>query len=314
MPPRDPAGGADRTSARPLKTFAWQGICLTVPENWELVFTQGSYQSGYVRLADEESVRMELHWQTATGPGTPAGAVDSHLSRLKKDARKKRLQFDVQRDLKLASPAGKDVECYRWTADHQALAMVSRCADCRRVVHVQLLGAPHESLKGLARTVFSSLSDDPQEGTLPWEFFDLRFRSPAGLPLSKSVLQTGCIRMSFSRRWTRLEFVRASLAQVLLAGKGLRTWFDGFYAAPLKRRAYRLKAAQMKGHEGVELEGRPWLPLNPLRLLGRARVTRAACWHCEETNRVLICGFDGPAAAGGIFEAAVQSFACCGKG
>jgi hypothetical protein len=310
---QDPAGRADRALARAFKTFAWQGICLTVPENWELVFTQGSYQAGYVRLADEASVRMELRWQTASGPGTPAGAVDSHVAKLTRDARKRGLSCDVQRDLKLASPEGKQVECYRCTTDRQALAMVSRCEECRRVVHVQLLGAPHEGLKGLGRTVFASLRDDPQDGTLPWEFFDLRFRSPAGLPLTKSVLQTGCIRMVFSRRLTRLEFVRLSLAQVLLANKGLRTWFDGFYAAPLKRRSYRLKEAQVKGHPAVELDGGPWLVVDPLRLVGRRRLTRAACWHCAETNRILVVGFDGPAAAAGTFEAAVQGFVCCGE-
>jgi len=181
-------------------------------------------------------------------------------------------------------------------------------------VHVQLLGSPEEGLKGLGRTVFGSLSDHPQDDTLPWEFFDLRFRSPKGLPLTKSVLQTGCIRMIFSRRWTRLEFVRLSLAQVLLADTGLRQWFDGFYAAPLKRRTYRLKEAQMKGHPAVELEGRPWLLVNPLRLAGRARLTRAACWHCEESNRILIVGYDGPKAAADMFGPAVQSFVCCGEG
>ena len=314
MTPQDAAAPAQGAGERTFKTFGWQGIWLTVPENWELVFTQGSYGSGYVRLADEESVRMELRWQAARGPGTPSAAVDAHLSRLKKDARKKGVPFDVQRDLKLASPAGKTTECYRWTADRQALAMVSRCSTCSRIVHVQLLGAPHEGLKALGRTVFGSLRDHPEGGTLAWDFFDLRFRSPGGLPLVKSALQTGCIRMTFSRRWTRLEFVRLSLAQVLLAGKGLRAWFDGFYAAPLKRRSYRLKEAPIRGHAGVELEGRPWLPLNPLRLAGLPRVTRAACWHCEETNRILICGFDGPAAAAeAMFGPAVQSFACCGE-
>ena len=314
MVPQDAAGRTQRAGERSFKTFGWQGISLTVPENWELVFTQGSYQSGYVRLADEESVRMEVRWQAARGPGTPADAVDAHLARLKKDARKKGSAFDVQRELNLASPAGKTAECYRWTADNQALAMVSRCSACNRIVHVQLLGEPHEGLKALARTVFGSLRDHPEDGVLAWDFFDLRFRSPAALPLFKSSLQTGCIRMTFSRRLTRLEFVRLSLAQVLLAGKPLRGWFDGFYALPMKRRSYRLKEARIKGHPGVELEGQPWLFCDPLRMAGRPRVTRAACWHCEESNRILICGYDGPAsAAAAMFEPAVQSFTCCGE-
>ncbi len=308
---QDAAGRADSTGPRAFKTFAWQGICLTVPQNWELVFTQGTYQTGYVRLADEEAVRMELRWRGGAGAGSPAVVVDSHVARLTKEARKSGLSGQIVRDLKLASPAGKDVECYRWTTDRQVLAMVSRCGECKRMVHVELLGARDEGLKAVARTVFGSLRDHAEDGGLPWEFFDLQFRSPAGLPMTRSVLQTGCIRMVFSRRLLRLEFVRLSLAQVLLADKGLKTWFDGFYAAPLKRRRYRLTEGEVKGHPGVRLEGRPWLAMNPQRLIGRARQTRAACWHCAESNRILIVGYDGPVAAGRMFEEGVESFVCC---
>jgi hypothetical protein len=310
---QDAAGRQDEAGGpRAFKTFAWQGISLTIPQNWELVFTQGTHRDGYVRLADEEAVRMEMRWQSATGPGTPSAAVDSHVARLKKDARRSGQEGDLQRDLRLASPAGMEAECYRWTAGCQLLAMVSRCPQCRRVVHVELIGRPEEGLKALARTVFGSLRDHPQDGRLSWEFFDLRFHGPADLPLTKSVLQTGCIRMVFSRRLTRLEFVRLSLAQVLLAKKGLKAYFDEFYAVPLKRRSYRLREAQVNGHPAVELEGRPWLLVNPLRLIGKARETRAACWHCEESNRILIVGYDGPAGAG-AFEPAVAGFECCGR-
>jgi len=125
---QDAAGRTDRAGVRAFKTFAWQGVCLTVPENWELVLTQGSYQAGYVRLADEESIRMELRWQTGAAGGSPAGAVDSHVAKLTRDARKRGLDCSVQRNLKLASPAGMDVECYRCTTDRQALAMVAPSA------------------------------------------------------------------------------------------------------------------------------------------------------------------------------------------
>ncbi len=240
--------------------------------------------------------------------------MDSHVARLTKEARKSGLSGKVVRELKLAAPAGKEVECYRWTTDRQLLAMVSLCGECKRMVHVELLGARGEGMKAVARTVFGSLRDHPEDGALPWEFFDLRFRSPAGLPLTRSVLQTGCIRMVFSRRLLRLEFVRLSLAQVLLADKGLKAWFDGFHAAPLKRRRYRMTKQEVKGHPGVRLEGRPWLAMNPQRLIGRARETRAACWHCAESNRILLVGYDGPVACGGMFEEGVESFVCCGEG
>ena len=299
-------------TGRSYKTFGWQGISLTVPSGWDLASTRGKYASGDVQLADETAVRMELRWQTGGGGDPPSTAVDTYLAGVRKAAGKAGAPFSVQRDLKLASPIGKVVECYRWVADRQSVAMLSRCAECGRSVHVHLLGGAEAGLKGLARTVFSSLKDHPEDGTHLWSFFDVEFRSPAGLPLAEASLKAGCIRMQFARGLRRLEFVRLSLAETLLAGTELAAWFRQFYQKPLRRRTFRVRSTTWKeGHPGIAVEGRPWLLCHPQRLLGRRRVLRAACWHCRRTNRLLICCYDGAEAEAAVFEPAVDSFRCC---
>lgn len=293
------------------KTFGWQGVNLTVPSTWELVSTRGDHRSGYVRLADQDSVRLELRWEGGREARSPEHTVNTYLAKLRKDLKERGVDLSIQRDLNLASPAQKDVECYRWVADQQAVAMMSRCTRCGRAVHLQVLGRPEEPLKGLARTVFSSLRDHPEDGTHLWRFFDVEFRSPAELPLARQSLQTGCVRMLFARARTRLEFVRLSLAQVLLAGKDLAEWFRQFYAKSLKRRSFSTRPSDVRGHSGIAVEGRPWLLVNPLRLAGRGRIVRGACWHCQETNRLFICCFDGPKAEARIFPEALEGFRCC---
>jgi hypothetical protein len=284
---------------------------LTVPSDWDLVLTRGAHPSGHVRLADQDAVRMQLRWQTARQLGPPSVTVDAYVARLKKDALKRGTDLAVHRDLKLGSPVGKEVECYGWTADGQIVAMLSHCAQCGRIVHVRLYGRRDEPLRGIARTVFASLADHPEDGTNLWSFFDLEFSSPADLPLAHASLMVGCVRMLFARGLTRLEFVRLSMARTALAGKEMAEWFRGFYGKSLKRRSYRVEAGRVKGHPGVTVEGRPWLALNPLRLLGRRRVVRAACWNCEKTNRLFICCFDGPEAQAQRLEPAVQGLRCC---
>ena len=298
-------------AARPYETFGWQGITLTVPADWHIVFNQGRRASGQVRLADESAVRLEVRWQAARGNESPQQTVSTYLARLSRRAAKEGTDLAVQRDLRLASPPDADVECYRWVADRQALAMLSRCRRCSRLVHLHLWGEPAESLKGLARTVFASLRDHPDDGTDLWRFLDVEFRTPSGLPLVRKSLQSGCVRMAFGGRSTRLEFVRVSLAETLLRRKSLKEWFGEFYGRSLKRRSYDASEATLKGHAGLQAEGRPWLLVNPLALIGRRRVLRAACWHCETSNRLFICRFDGPAAQVGLFGEAVAGFKCC---
>ncbi len=305
--------GSSRASdgKKSYKTFAWQGISLTVPSAWDLVFTKGNYEAGHVRLADPTSPRLEMRWQTGRADGSPGDTVGSYLAKLSKKARKEGTELAVQRGLKLASPVEKEVECFRWVAERQALAMLSRCRRCRRVVHLHLLGDADERLRGLARTVFASLRDHPEGETHLWQFLDVKLRSPVGLPLARAKLQAGCIRMTFSRRATRLEFVRASLAEIVLADRDLAQWFREFYRKSLKRRTFSVQAARVKGHSGLEVEGRPWRLVNPLSLVGRRRMLRAACWHCEQTNRLFICSLDGAQKEADLFEPALQGFTCC---
>jgi len=300
-----------RRAERAYRTFAWQGITVTVPQTWDLIAAHGKFDSGYVRLGDETAARLEIRWQSGGADQPPAAAADAYLARLRKSAAKSGRSISVQRDLNLASPQGKDVECYRWVGDRQSVAMVSRCAECGRTVHLHVLGRPQDRLRSLARTVFSSLRDHSDDGTLAWSFFDVEFRTPASLALTRNSFQAGCIRMEFTHGLAKLEFVRVSLAEILLAGRDLAGWFGAFYRKPLKRRSFKLEPTTVRGHEGIDVQGRVWLVCNPLRLAGRARVVRATCWHCPETNRLLICAFDGPRAGADVLEPAVESFRCC---
>jgi hypothetical protein len=299
-----------QSKGRELKTFGWQGITLTLPADWHLGMTQGDHESGYVRLADEDALRLELRWETGPTEAPASDTVETYLGKLRKKARKSGVDLKVERDLNIARPTD-NVECYRWVADRQAIAMVARCAECQRTVHVHLLGEPDEGLRNLSRTVFASLTDHPEDDWALWSFHDLSFQSPEVLPPAQQKLTAGAVRMRFGGWLTRMEFVRASLAQVVLARKSLEDWFTDFYSKELKRRSWQVEPCRVKGHQGLRVQGRPWLLVNPLRLLGRPRVMRGRCWHCEQTNRLFICQFDGPEQFAHLLEPAVQKMACC---
>jgi len=307
MTPAKGSGGADK-----YKRFAWQGIQLTVPTDWELVSTQGSYDSGYVALADTAATRLQMKWDLASEKADLSEAASRYIRHVRKTARKAGRDVTVNRDLKLAALRGKQIECYEWRADSRCIAMLSRCEQCNRVVHILLLGKTQASMRTLARTVFASLKDHPQRDVLEWQFYDMQFASPKGMTLRRHELKTGCIRMLFAQKQAELEFVRVSLAQVLLSRQSLDEWFRVFYAPELKR--WRLENARIEHarHPILGLRGRPGLIARLTNPFGRRKQIQVACWHCTQSNRLFIVRHSGPATQQEVFRRAVQSLKCCG--
>jgi len=303
--------GGEQARKWQFKTFGWQGIRVTVPEQWELVGTAGDYGTGYVRLADEKQTRLELHWEKSKKPVDPSGLINLYVGKLAKKAKKQKLQLSVKRDLNLASLKGRKTECYSWTSDIQSLGMLSYCEECGRLVHMHVMGEVREPLRNLARTVFASLADHPEDGKVPWRFYDVEFETPAQMNLRKKDLKTGCIHMLFSARRKELEFVRFSLARILLSDRSLKEWFEEFYSKTLKKYRYRIRQEQIKGHDGLFLQGSPSVWRNPLELLGRRWVVRTACWYCPKTNRLFVCGCRAASNDEELWREAVESFRCC---
>jgi len=293
-------------------TFGWQAIRLTVPADWDMVVVSGDRRRGYLRMADSARVRFELRWESTGAGANPSLAASKYLKSVRKAARSQNAPCQVERHINLAAPPGKEVECYRWEADVQALAMVSLCRTCRRLVHMHVIGSPGEALKNKARTVFASLHDHPESSELLWRFFDVEFTSPEGMRLRSHGLKTGCIRMAFSGKAGELEFVRVSLADMILQKKGLKEWFESFYVGPLKHYLTKTQNKQVRGHDGLEVSGKARLLANPFGILGRRRAVRAVCWHCEDTNRLFICRFSSAAGGQDGIDRAVENFRCCG--
>ncbi|MFP4175948.1 MAG: hypothetical protein ACOCR1_01775 [Planctomycetota bacterium] len=304
---------SNNDNRRQLTKFGWQGISLTVPEQWGLVSTRGDYDSGFVALADEDTQRLQIKWEEGNNDSDPSEAANKYIRSLRKDYESDEQELQVNRRLNLATLPDKKVECYDWIGENRGTGMVSRCDDCHRMVHIVITGGPKESLRNLSRTVFASLQDHAIEERIHWKFYDIEFYSPAELALKRSELKTGCIRMQFRRKSQEIEFVRSSLAQMLLKKQSLKEWFTDFYADKLKRKSWDISAENLKGHEGLMLTGRPWLICDPWGIVGTRKKLRVACWHCQETNRIFVVGYGGRHNEH-MLEDVVNSTVCCDEG
>jgi len=292
--------------------FAWQGMLLEVPEGWTMGAAQGSKESGYARLDDEELVRLEVKWEKEKGPPDLKRVVTKYLEGISKAARKGGTEFWSKRDMRLGRLEDREHEYFAWRADMQGYGLVFRCAECKKVVFTRVLGRRGEGMEQVARRVFSSMVDHQEGDEEVWRFYDFEFRAPKDFKLDKSLLRAGLFQMMFSRGRDELEFLRQGLADFVLKGKTPMEWFLDFESKQL--RGFVLgeeeEGPEVRGHESREVEGKAKVFRRIASAFMRREEVRCIVWKCEKEDKVL--GVRAVTRKGdeGICERAAQSVVC----
>ena len=271
--------------------FGWQGLQFDVPATWNLAVVNGEYESGYLRLDDDEMVRLELKWEGRRNRLPIDRVATNYLKALEKQAHKRKLPFEYKRDLKFATMPDHDYECLSWASDFNALSVVSRCHDCGRVVLARVLYRKGDGGKAMARRLFSSLRDHPEDEKVLWQFFDFRFASPKGFVLERTALKTGAIEMYFYDKKDEFEVCRIALAQILLKRDSLQDWFSEYYRKRLKGFIYDVDKASYRGHPGLLCTGRTSVRKSLFAGLQRRRYLKVRVWHCEEIDKIHLVRF-----------------------
>ena len=266
--------------------FGWQGIQFDLPSDWNLAVVNGDYNSGYLRLDDDNMVRIELKWEGRRNRLPIGKVVTNYLASMEKRAKKQKLPFECKRDLKFAVLPDHDYECMSWVSDFSALSVASRCNDCGRVVLARVLYRKGDGGKAAARRVFSSLRDHPEGDAVVWQFFDFRCATPKGLELERSSLKTGSIEMYFCDRKDEMEVCRVALAQIALKRLSLRDWFHEHYRKRLKGMLFEVEKAPYRGHPGLLCLGRTSIRKSMFAGLQRRRYLHCRVWHCPEADKL----------------------------
>jgi hypothetical protein len=293
-------------------TFAWQGTLFEVPEDWTLGAAQGDKGSGYLRLDDEELVRLELKWEKEKGTPDLKGVVKKYLDGIRKAASKGGVGFWAKRDMRLGRLGEREHEYFAWRAEMLGYGLVFRCAECKKVVFARVLGRRGEGMEQVARQVFSSVVDHQEGDEELWRFYDFEFKAPKDFKLEKSLLRAGLFQMIFSRGKDELEFLRQGLADYVLKEEKPMEWFLSFESKQL--RAFELGEAkegrEVMGHATRKVEGKTKLLRRILPAFTKRREVRCVVWKCVEEDKVL--GVRAVTGKGdeGICERAAQSVVC----
>lgn len=318
------------------KDFGWQGLRLRIPEEWNLGKVDGDQKSGYVRLDDAEFVRAEIEWRSLpTGSHVSVeDLVDRYVGQLQKKADKNKLEFSCQRRAKFLTDKrwleGDSYEAFIWEADVRAFNLARRDPASDRVVLMRVLSRLEEPQPAMGRKadeIFRTLEDGPREGRGRfWGVYGMDFEMPVDFALSEHQLRSGHIRLSFERGSGRRQHVvhvhRVSMAQLLLKGTDLSTWYRAFFNKELRELNVETTPATVElggvQHEAIAIDGVPrsrWrMLLRPLPLVNprpRQYLT-GMLWHCEASNRLCLIEhlYRKRDDEQGLVNALIEDYAC----
>ena len=288
--------------------FAWQGVRIEVPEDWNPGIVEGTVENGYFRLGDAECSRLEVKWRKVRTKQPVAGFVDNYLADLAKTLKKKKLPFPVRRDTRLAKVAGVESECFEWQADAASINMAVHCRECGRLSIVRVLSKADEPIRPIAKRVLASFRDHAACGRVPWSAYGLRFSLPETYALDRSLFQPGRQEMRFVARRRTAVGLRIGLAEMLLRK---RTLADVIGKDPVgKSWSERTEFVEEKvrDHDGVLVRIVP--RRRPLRSFFRGETRAAVAWHCGPSNAVFLAQWSGPREMRSELDGFVESFVC----
>lgn len=288
--------------------IGWQGLTLRVPELWEPHSLTGTRSEGALQLDDGEAIRLRCSWRNRKRPPDLLAEADSYIERLRREARKKKVDFSVKRDIPFPGPPQRAATCFTWRAEETAYAMLLYCQECRRFCLLTVFGRAGRSLEREARGVFSGFRCHGEGGRERWALFGLRAEVPTGWELVRSGLRAGQVTLEFERGSEELALARVALARSILRRKKFVRWAEEFYGKALRNFLWEGRRTEYRGHIALAIEGRERLRSPLVKLWRKARVLRVRAWYCRELDKIYAVWYAG--GRGEEFEDLVAGVAC----
>lgn len=307
----------------PLVLSGWQGVTVEAPENWNIGAISGDAKAGYVRYDDEEMPRLEIKWTAESGFVDLDKVVGKYLADIQKGRPKHAPEIKVDRDIKLVSKRKRKkpgLRCFHWQAEGAGYGAAWVCKDCGRTMIAQVVATQDEApeaARELAADVLLSIEDHPPDDWTLWSAYGFSCRVPSDFPLSGQRLMAGLIELEFEKDTETIKVARWGMANVALGKKTLQEWVGTEMGKALRRHHPDAEQVEIKGHEGLNIEG-GWLPaLHRLacfyrHCIGRMHADRlvARAWHCEPTNKLFYVETFVDRANTGLADEIVERIEC----
>jgi len=289
--------------------FGWQGLAFEVPAEWSPAAVYGTRRSGYACLDDENAVRLEVRWDRARRPVDWEKTFKRYTKKLRRASGVKRGALKTD-SFSLPRRDPYELKAFGWRENNARHALAGiRCADCSRLVLLQVTGLPNQNGRKLLKRMVVTFSDHRSDGSDIWSFFGMKAQWPASFALVHSSFKAGLIELKLRRGRVELELRRLALGSRTLGGAKLADWAMSFMGKSAKRRLWSTQKIQCGPHEGVLLTGRPvrW------RLFGR-KGRAVGCWLCEDSDRLFFVTVAGGADPAGALVELIDGITCHADG
>ena len=275
--------------------FAWQGIRLTIPYEWNPGKIAGEAISGEVRIDDSQIVRLELEWKNARGDDQVAQIVDRYIEGLAKNAKKKKSRLRVDRSpdtLDLDLPQMKNTQYFIWESRFtvHTLSCYSPASD--RLIFIRVMSRTDENLDNVLPRILNSLEDTPPDEPYTWALYDLVCQSPPGYELDTFELKSGHVGLKFQQKDNTLHIDRLSLARTILSSKDLDQWYMEFFRKDLRHIEVDCQMQTDNGNTRLSVHGLPksrWrgiLQLLPFWNMRPRQNLSGQVWTDLKTNKI----------------------------
>jgi hypothetical protein len=304
--------------------IGWQGITVCVPKGWDPVVIGGTWDSGYLQIADSTTIRMEIKWKRVKGEVNLPLILDRFISEIKQRAAKKKSYVEVERDAKLIDRKKvlekKGALTFSWESIAKAYGVVYQCPECKRVIIAQVISHREDpnALK-LASWILTRMEDHPDGDLALWSAYGFSARIPKGYMLVSHEIKSGYIRLAFEGRKTELLLLRWSLANIILEKTNIKEWYVANFKGRRKKERPRFEVREWSDgpHDLVLIEGRKWRPIDRigyrieklLSLEGKYFIWGKA-WHCRESNKIYAVELLGGEKARGILDLVSEGITC----
>lgn len=216
---RDPTTPTSLPTDFPTTRFAWQGFILEHPRDWLPITLTGRRAEGYVRIASDRSLGIQVRWKAAKKGQDLEGRLDRYFDRLRQMAKKQKLTFttDVESEA--------DALQYRWVGAGQGRGAMFYSDPCGRVFFVEVTGERKDQLLPWYRRLIGGFeSQDRLREAEEWSLYGLRTMIPGRPWVEKVELLSGRTTITLRTHLTRYEARRWGFAEQLLAKHKFEDW------------------------------------------------------------------------------------------
>jgi hypothetical protein len=191
-----------------LVLFAWHGMALPIPADWNMSFHAGGWGRGVLVISGVKGPAIEVRWRRLRLAVFSGDALREFKRRRERLARRVK-----------ASSVGEGAICF--SRDGATLVFA---ADRWRLYEMTLL-QPDASV-GIAEyfvAATNALADSP---CWPWAAYGIRGDAPARAKLREAQLRPGDCRLTLAGGGERVQLGAVSLADRQLGGRDLRQWAE----------------------------------------------------------------------------------------